>query len=441
MRRLILPLVILAIFAACTPAALSTPARETPTAEPSPSISSTPGPEADLHVDEVAVLPGDEVAQWQVVTVISNQGLLPLTGIELEISIFNAEDSLLGMQTYPLEDRVLQPGEGAALLTDFTASADTIHAVIRPLQAEPAESDTPSQIVPAVMNLETIATPPDQHYVVGMLSNDSGSTLLVQEFLLLARDPQGSIIAARDGYIGLHALAPNEETYLLTAVPALPADSTFETYLHAIEWEEDTDTPLVFLEDSRLRFDAQGHAFITAYLHNEGEAVHWAEIVVTVSSDGTALALGHVRLPAPIPPGETRAVILQNLLPLQEEFPLSELSERPTTMDVRLDAAGSQQADHYPRPLRVALSYYDRIGSVLIVRGTITNTWDLTLFHPSVLIALRSTEGNLLTGNWSVLAPSIEADTTVDFQLTIPLPAGINPAMSEYDLLAFGLLP
>ena len=425
---------------ACVPAQVTPIMQPTPTLTPRAAASPTPGPENALGFDELLVLPGEDQNQWQVIALVSNTGAHTLTDLLIEISAFDDEGQLLGVRPLPVNTGILPPENRTAFLTLFTSSTAVTHVEARALSATIADDYPEAPAVEIGFN-GVVFTPPEQTYAAGTLTNASDDLLIIDSLIFLARRPDGTLLAAADSYTGLHSLLPGETAAFVTPFHGLQGDASFEAFPTVHLSSDMASPPLVFVQEPALAFDDQGHPIITAYIQNEGESPYWADVVVTLMSDDEPVGIAQTRLPAPIPPGESRPFFLRSWLLLQSETPISASAGAQFTLQAQFDPAGSTPAAHYPRPLTISLDYFEQIGNLLVLRGTLANPWSLTLAQPSTLVTIRSTSGDVLTGTWQVLAPSIAANAAIEFQLSIPLPAQLDTAMSEYDLQAYGLIP
>ncbi|MBN2554994.1 MAG: hypothetical protein JXA97_03560 [Anaerolineales bacterium] len=425
---------------ACVPEQITPIMQPTLTLTPRAAASPTQGPENALGFEELFVLPGEDQNQWQVIALVSNSGIHSLTDLLIEISAYDAEGQLLGVRPLPINTGTLPPESHTAFLTLITSSVAVTHVEARALSATIADDDSEAPAIEIDFD-DMVFTPPEQTLAAGTLTNASEDLLIIDSLIFLARRPDGTLLAAADSYTGLHSLLPGEMAAFVTPLHGLQADASFEAFPTVHLSSDTTSPPLVFLQAPALSFDDQEHPIVTAYIQNEGETPYWANLVVTLMSGNEAVGIAQTRLPAPIPPGESRPVILRSWLPLQSDTRISPSNAAQFTLQAQFDPTGSTPADHYPRPLTISLDYYEQIGNLLILRGSLFNPWSLTLAQPSALVTIRSTSGDVLTGTWQVLAPSIGSNATIEFQLSIPLPAQLDAAMSEYDLQACGLIP
>ena len=84
---------------------------------------------------------------------------------------------------------------------------------------------------------------------------------------------------------------------------------------------------------------------------------------------------------------------------------------------------------------------FEPIGSSLFIKGEIFNPQEMGVESATVLAAVRSTSGELLTAGWIHLSEILPGNDSREFVLHLSLPQGADPAMNEYDVQAFGLLP
>jgi hypothetical protein len=75
----------------------------------------------------------------------------------------------------------------------------------------------------------------------------------------------------------------------------------------------------------------------------------------------------------------------------------------------------------------------------VFLRGVITNPDNTLIRQPSIYVTARNEEGLILSAGWGSPAELLEAGEAVDFELSLLLPREADPAMLEYDVIAFGL--
>jgi len=96
-------------------------------------------------------------------------------------------------------------------------------------------------------------------------------------------------------------------------------------------------------------------------------------------------------------------------------------------------------ADETVSLLELSISQYEAFGSIVFLRGVIINPGDTLIREPSIYATARNEEGLILSAGWVSPAELLEAGEASDFELSLLLPRETDPAMLEYDVIAFGL--
>ena len=106
-------------------------------------------------------------------------------------------------------------------------------------------------------------------------------------------------------------------------------------------------------------------------------------------------------------------------------------------METRIEARPADVGGP-PVALSVHVSVFLSEGSAIFIRGTIHNPMEFAVDGATVYAEVRTSTGELVTAGWSE-SQSLEPDELADFQLELPVPAGMNATLTEYDLRAIGL--
>jgi len=73
------------------------------------------------------------------------------------------------------------------------------------------------------------------------------------------------------------------------------------------------------------------------------------------------------------------------------------------------------------------------------LRGVIINPNDTLIREPSIYTTVRNEDGLILSAGWVSPAELLGPGEASDFELSLLLPRGADPAMLEYDVIALGL--
>ena len=96
-------------------------------------------------------------------------------------------------------------------------------------------------------------------------------------------------------------------------------------------------------------------------------------------------------------------------------------------------------ADETVSQLELTISQYEVLGSLVFLRGVITNPDDTLIREPSIYATVRNNEGLILSAGWETPIDLLDAGEASEFELSLLLPRGAEPAMLEFDVIAFGL--
>jgi len=87
----------------------------------------------------------------------------------------------------------------------------------------------------------------------------------------------------------------------------------------------------------------------------------------------------------------------------------------------------------------MSISQYEALSSIVFLRGMIKNPGDTLIWLPSVYATVRDNGGLILSAEWENPAELLLAGEASEFELSLLLPRGADPAMLEFDVIAFGL--
>lgn len=434
----ICPLLLL-VLAGCTITPTPHPTASPPVS-PSPVASATPGPEADLHVEAVTALPGETEDEWDIVGVLVNKGSNNLGELALTVAVRSEEGALLGERSFPLINVQLEPGDSTVFHTHFTSTLPpTTVTVSSRASASQAEEQPGATIEESPVEL--LQTEEGTTLAVVYLTNRSGVSQYLEDVIFLVRDSNDDIEAATWSCYGPHVLPPDNPVPCVAELDDVQDGSVVDVYTTVLQVDSYPSPPIELLMDPSLSFDPQGRPLLTGTIRNSGSTPYWTVFTILAEKDDMPYAMARVILPAPIPPGEIRPYTIVNWLPLVQGATITPDNAPTVDFTPLIDPRASSSAEHYPRPLIVSITSFEPIGSNLFIRGSLTNAWPAPLVNPSVLGAVRNTRGDLLVSAWETAGSSIPVNGIQTFQLVIPLPEGVDYAMSEYDIAAYGVLP
>jgi hypothetical protein len=181
--------------------------------------------------------------------------------------------------------------------------------------------------------------------------------------------------------------------------------------------------------------------FVVGSVQNADLQARSATLVVTLKEKSQLMGLADVRLPIPLAPGETQLFALASFPGLASRMSSAQASLADLTVEVVFDPVESgAEGVTVSVPLDVSITSYEAVGSTLFLKGEVNNERSTPIMSPAVVAAVRSTDGKPVTAGWLTVAPSLAPGEKAAFTLPMPLPSGVDPAMSEYDLQAAGFL-
>jgi hypothetical protein len=146
-----------------------------------------------------------------------------------------------------------------------------------------------------------------------------------------------------------------------------------------------------------------------------------------------------VHSPIPLGPDEKRPFHVD----LSEIAPLLDEGSRDGEVTIRwvVDPVQSREAQKRPASLDLNIDQIETIGSTVYYRGSISNPYDVDIENPSILGAMRSVNGDLVSAGWAQPAGKLMPGETSTFTLALDLPEGSNSWDLEIDLRALGVVP
>jgi hypothetical protein len=181
-------------------------------------------------------------------------------------------------------------------------------------------------------------------------------------------------------------------------------------------------------EDVELQADPQGNPFVTGVLVNPTDGPRTARLFLLATSNEDWLSAGAFEVPVPLPPHAEWPFSIASLAGLADRAEDVDLT--PYVVDGPAEAGVVE--------VTAEVTGYEVIGSRLYLRGTVRTEGTDALLRPTVFSLLRSAEGDLISGGWALAAERLEPGEVVPFLLTLPVPKGVDLAMVEYDVQAFG---
>ncbi len=403
----------------------------TPTAIPS---SPTPAPE--IEIITLDLIPGQAPDSWQVIGRLINKAEFPLGGISVTVTLLGAEGVELDKATAPAIPASLLPGEEALFVLDFEgtfAVVDTTAEIFA--ERIPRIRRTQREIQNATWQINSEG----DTVILGQITNPGISQAKLLDLAVLMLDENKEPI----GYANLVAstthIPPRESAPFIAL-----ADGEFEPddLVFFLDMVVDTSPPepdLQFLEPPALQFTDQGVPFFLGSIHNPSSDWVWASGLLILEDEDELVGIAPISPPLPIQPGGIYSFTIQQFWGISPEILASEEAMHTLDAHASVEGVATLAADETVSLLELSISQYEAFGSIVFLRGVITNPGDTLIREPSIYATARNEEGLILSAGWVSPAELLEAGEASDFELSLLLPREADPAMLEYDVIAFGL--
>jgi hypothetical protein len=403
----------------------------TPTAIPS---SPTPAPEIGLL--SLNLIPGQAPNSWQVIGRLVNEAEFPLGGISVTVTLLGVEGAELEKATVPAIPASLLPGEEALFALDFEG----------PFTMVDTTADIDAERIPRVRrargeirNATWQVNPEGDTVILGQITNPGISQAKLLDLAVLMLDETQEPI----GYANLVAstthIHPRESAPFIAL-----ADGRYEPddLVFFLDMVIDTSPPepdLQFLEPPALQFTNQGMPFFLGSIHNPSSDWVWASGLLVLENEDELVGIAPIDPPLPIQPGGIYSFTIQQFWGISPEILASEDAMRTLNAHASVEGVDTLAADETVSLLELSISQYEALGSIVFLRGVIINPDDTLIREPSIYVTARNEKGLIITAGWVSPAELLKAGEASDFELSLLLPRGADPAMLEYDVIAFGL--
>ena len=375
---------------------------------------------------------GPKGAGMQVVGLARNDSSLPLRDVLLAVDLLAADGASLGSITTPILLSTLQPGT----LSPFHAA---VPAGLTPASTRVTlEGFRVGVRVPIEVALESVsmAPSPDGPQLLGLVRNEDAQALHIRELAVVWRTTGGSLAGAELAAIPQAPVPPDGSVPWTALAPGAVVGSEIDVYANAAVIRSGGDVQLEVSVDPAWRQTAQGQGFVTGEIRNVSTVPVLPAVAVTLRARGELVGLEILQSGVPLPPGETLAFAAEKFPSLDERLERLGVGTQDVLPSLILSGSAAP-ASAEPR-LDITILHYEAIGSRVYLEGTLTRTGEKLLAGAEIHVALRSVEGELQSAAWTPIAPG-SPGAPVPFRLDLPLPSGIDPALSEIDLRAIGL--
>lgn len=416
----------------CQTAAISSTATSVPTSTPPPA---TPTPE--IRVISYELSPGAAAGEWRVVGLVENQGKGSVGPIRLSVSLIDTAGERVAERSTQILMSNLHPGEAGPFSVTFEAVNSPAEARVVPLAFEPADgqlADGPrAELIAELEQFFTIGS--GEFVLIGNLTNPGRSHISLDSLNFLGLGPRGAEMVVAVMLFGPGWLAPGETVPFLALAPENPGTVQWTQYHDGLIAEPPSAVALEIRGDPTLSFTAQGAPFIVGTLANGGRMASSGSVLVSLLDENRLVGLWEIGTPRPLQPGEQLAFAAFGSPGIRPRFKPSALGA--VRVETRIEERPADLGGP-PVTLSVDVSVFLSEGSAIFIRGTIRNPMEFAVDGATVYAEVRTATGELVTAGWSE-SQSLEPDQLADFRLELPVPAGMDATLTEYDLRAIGL--
>jgi len=399
-------------------------------------IPSSPTPAPEIGLLSINLIPGQDPDSWQVIGRLINKAGFPLGGISVTVTLLGVDGGELDKATAQTIPASLLPDEEALFALDFEgtfAVADTIAEIY-------AERIPRLQRVHGEIRDTTWKQNPEGDTVIlGQITNPGFSQAKLHDLAVLLLDENQEPI----GYAKLVAsstyISPRESSPFVAVAYGVFEPDGLVFFPDMVVYTSPPEPDLQFQELPALQFTDQGVPFFLGSLHNPSSDWVWASGLVILESEDELAGIAPIRPPLPIQPGGIHPFSIQHFWGISPEILASEEAMRALDVHSSVEGIATLPADETVSLLALSISQYEVLGSLVFLRGVIINPDDTFIQEPSIFATVRNKEGLMLSAGWETPVEQLEAGETSDFELTLLLPRGADPAMLEFDVIAFGL--
>lgn len=426
---------------ACQTVADPATATSGPTSTPLP-----PTPKPQIQVISFDLSPGPAAGEWRVVGLIENQGRAAVGPVEMSVSLIDAAGKTLAeTATFALMSNLL-PGEASPFSVSLHAAIAPADARVEPKTYEAADgrpadgwrahhlrADYRPELISELE--EFYVTGSGELALLGTVTNPGRSHVSLDSLNFLGSGPDGTKKLVATMRFGPGRLAPGETAPFLALAPENPGSVQWTQYHDGLITEALSVSALEVRGDPLLSFTAQGAPFVVGTLANSGLTASFGTVLVSLLDENRLIGLWEVETPRPLQPGEELAFTAFGSPGVSPRFDQSDPSAVRVGTRVEEWPADDRRTSV---TLSVDVSVYLSEGSAIFVRGTVQNPMEFAVDAATIYAEVRSSLGELLTAGWAVLE-TLEPDSAAEFVLDLPLPAGMDATLAEYDLRAIGL--
>lgn len=400
-------------------------------------IPPSPTPAPEIGLISLTLIPGQDPDSWQVIGRLINKAEFPLGEISVTVTLLGEDGGGLGEETAQAIPASLLPDEEALFVVDFKgffAVADTTAEIYA--ERIPRIQRVQGEVQDAAWK----QNPEGDTVILGQITNPGFSQAKLLDLAVLMLDEDREPI----GYATLVAsathISPRESSPFIALANGDFEPDALVFFLDMVVDTSSSGPDLQFLELPALQFTDQGVPFFLGSIHNLSSDWVWASGLLILESEDELVGIAPISPPLPIQPGGTYPFSIQEILGVSPEIITSEEAMRALNVHSSLEGIVTVPADGTVSQLELTISQYEVLGSLVFLRGVITNPEGILSQEPSIYATVRDNKGRILSAGWETPIELLKAGEASEFELSILLPRGADPAMLEFDVIAFGLV-
>jgi hypothetical protein len=429
--------------AACNPFQGSTPAASStavPLATLHPMATSSPQPSAApdnvVRIPELRLLRAATGPGWLAIGLVRNQGWQGIESVEI------------GLLAKDWQGNILANGIATSSLSRVPPGGESPFAFELDVSEEPATLEVTTQswrevnFPPPSFTVRILRTwtGGEGTHILGLIANTGQLPMALADLTLVSRDVQGDLSAFGRLGAGPAVLPPGEEIPFLAH---LIAGSDAERPLAFPDLRpldpSRIEPSLAITKGPELRQDPQGNLHLIGEMANPSDMGAWLSALVGFRLDGEWLLAVRISHPLPLSPGETRAFLCDDLPGLRALLAEREADLERLQIEIWIDPPSSNHPVAETAPLQVEIGSYEKIGSSIFMRGSLSNPGEREVFRPTVHGTILTTSGELVSAGWTTPLASIGPGGATEFVLRLPLGVGVDPTFFEPLVWAAGL--
>jgi hypothetical protein len=271
--------------------------------------------------------------------------------------------------------------------------------------------------------------------LLGRLGNAGRRPLTPSGLLVVGLDEDGDPMTFAEGTLAVSALRPGESAPFRADVPDATGVEEWLVISHGVPAPSAHAASVRLDGDIAIRRDAQGQWFAVGGLMNTSDTPRWARVGVLLKVEDHWLSLGLFETPVGLPPGARLPFLIEGFPGIEQQ----EAEGNPDEDSVQAASFLSErEAATVVRSLEAELTGYEVIGSRLYLRGQVRNPGTSRIGSAAVVISVTSADGDRLTAGWAAVSGSLDTGEQAGFLAILPIPAGLDLSLAEFDLRSLG---